>query len=156
MLLRLAKSMTALLGAVGAPNVSGVTKKVPRSITSVFLPFALSAMVATVPPKPVPMTIASKVSCAAASLEVNAPSPAATAPTAALFTASRRVSDMRSFLVIVVSYCLVFVLSSSMVDVLYLAVCAHSYGYTQFNWFFDEPRQHLTVVGAGDALDGNR
>src|SRR5262249_7530575 len=43
-----------------------------------------------------------------------------------------------------------------MVHVLYLAVCAHSYGYTQFDWFFDEPRQHLTVVGAGDALDGNR
>src|SRR5207253_2477488 len=106
-LLRLAKSMTALVGAVGAPSVSGVTQKVPRSITSVFFPCVLSAIVATVPPKPVPMTMASKASCAAASLEANAPSPAATAPTAALFTASRRVTDMRSFLVIVASYRLV-------------------------------------------------
>ena len=110
-LLRLAKSMTALVGAVGAPSVSGVTQKVPRSITSVFFPCVLSAIVATVPPKPVPMTMASKASCAAASLEANAPSPAATAPTAALFTASRRVTDMRSFLVIVASYCLVSMLS---------------------------------------------
>src|SRR5215468_12403807 len=57
------------------------------------------------------MTMASKPSCAAASLEANAPSPAATAPTAALFTASRRVTDMRSLLVIVASCCLVSVLS---------------------------------------------
>src|SRR5947208_13516067 len=37
-----------------------------------------------------------------------------------------------------------------------LALGTDSYGCAQFDWFFHETRQELTLIGAGDALDGNR
>src|SRR5436190_2389308 len=37
-----------------------------------------------------------------------------------------------------------------------LALDADSYGCAQFDWLFNETRQELTVVGAGDALNRDR
>ncbi len=59
MFLPLAQSASAFEGDVGAPSVSGVIQNVPRSMTSVRLLWALSAIAAMLPPKPVPITMAS-------------------------------------------------------------------------------------------------